>query len=99
MKNDYNTSAEKISNPSVSAEEHLKLMADYAPVMMWIAGLNKGYNYLNNGWQNFTGKTIEEGIGDGWSKLIHPDDVQKKHPCHPDERLLTSPTPRPGRRP
>ncbi|MGN6616854.1 MAG: sensor histidine kinase [Ilyomonas sp.] len=77
MKNDYNTSAEKISNPSVSAEEHLKLMADYAPVMMWIAGLNKGYNYLNNGWQNFTGKTIEEGIGDGWSKLIHPDDVQK----------------------
>jgi two-component system CheB/CheR fusion protein len=77
MKNDFNTSAQKISDLSVSAEEYLKIMAESAPVMMWIAGLDKGYNYFNKSWQNFTGKTIEEGIGDSWNKMIHPDDVQK----------------------
>jgi PAS domain S-box-containing protein len=51
-------------------------MADSAPIMMWMAGLDKGYSDFNRGWLEFTGRTSEQETGEGWLAGVHPADRQ-----------------------
>lgn len=57
-------------------EETFRHIADNAPVLIWIAGLDKKCSWFNKQWLSFTGRPIEEEIGDGWIKNIHPDDAE-----------------------
>lgn len=78
MKNESNTASAKITSlNSLTVQEQFRIMADNAPVMIWISDLNKGSYYFNNGWLNFTGRTTEEESGNGWRENIHPDDLQR----------------------
>ena len=49
-------------------------MADAAPVLIWVAGSDKGGTYFNRPWCEFTGRSLEQELGDGWAAGIHPDD-------------------------
>jgi PAS domain S-box-containing protein len=49
-------------------------LANYAPVMMWLAGVDKMAQWHNKPWYEFTGRTIEQELGLGWTEGIHPDD-------------------------
>jgi PAS domain S-box-containing protein len=53
-------------------------MADTAPVMIVVAGLDGQATFFNNGWLNFTGRTMQQELGSGWVQGVHPDDV---HAC------------------
>jgi PAS domain S-box-containing protein len=45
--------------------------------MIWIADTeNKGI-YFNREWLTYTGRTIEQELGDGWGEGVHPDDVEE----------------------
>jgi PAS domain S-box-containing protein len=55
------------------SEERFRVMADTAPVMIWISGVDGGANFFNKGWLNFTGTTLSEETGYGWAKCVHPD--------------------------
>jgi PAS domain S-box-containing protein len=59
------------------SEERFRTMADAAPVLIWMASLDKRRNYFNNPWLDFTGRTLEEEFGDGWSAGVHPDDFSR----------------------
>ena len=56
------------------SEERFRLMADSAPVMIWVSGTDKLCTYFNRRWLEFTGRKREEELGNEWIKNIHPDD-------------------------
>lgn len=58
------------------SEERFRNMADIAPVMIWIVDSNRRCTYLNKRWLDFTGRTMEEELGEGWMQGIHPDDYE-----------------------
>jgi PAS domain S-box-containing protein len=59
------------------SEDRFRTMADGAPVMMWMSGVDKLCTDFNRGWLTFTGRSIEQEIGNGWAEGVHPDDVQR----------------------
>jgi PAS domain S-box-containing protein len=64
------------NEPIIPVEEHFRIIADSAPVLIWIANTDKLCYFFNAGWFRFTGRTPEEEYGDGWTKGVHPDDLQ-----------------------
>jgi PAS domain S-box-containing protein len=59
------------------SEERFRNMADNAPVMIWVSGLDKLCTFFNQPWLDFTGRTMEQELGDGWAGGIHPDDLDR----------------------
>ncbi|MEI8117896.1 MAG: diguanylate cyclase [Methylophilaceae bacterium] len=69
-------------------------VADNSPALIWMAGKDGLCNWFNRGWFEFTGRTMEQEIGNGWSEGVHPQDFQRcvdqylKHFNARDEFLL-----------
>jgi PAS domain S-box-containing protein len=59
------------------SEERFRLVANTAPVMIWMSGQDKLCTYFNQGWLDFTGRTLEAEIGNGWTKSVHPEDLKE----------------------
>ncbi len=58
------------------SEERFRLVADTAPVLIWMSDVDKLCNFFNQGWLNFTGRLLKDELGEGWVSGVHPDDVQ-----------------------
>ena len=58
------------------SEGRFRTMADSAPVLLWMSDSNGQCTFFNQSWLNFTGRTIEQEIGHGWTEGIHPEDWQ-----------------------
>ena len=61
------------------SEERFRNMADTAPVMIWVTGPDKLFTFFNKTWLDFTGRTLEQELGDGWASGVHPDDCGRCH--------------------
>lgn len=59
------------------SEERFRLVANTAPVLIWTSGTDKLCDYFNRPWLEFTGRTLEEELGEGWAKGIHEEDVRR----------------------
>ncbi len=67
----------KFETALIESEERFSLMADTAPIMIWIAGLDKLFFYFNKSWLEFTGGSLIEELGNRWMGKIHPDDISE----------------------
>lgn len=56
------------------SEERFRVMANGAPVMIWMSDPSGAGTFVNKLWLEVTGQTYEEALGHGWLRAIHPDD-------------------------
>jgi PAS domain S-box-containing protein len=62
---------------------------DAAPVMIWVSGKDKGCIWFNQPWLTFTGRSMAQEVGNGWSEGVHRDDLNgciKLYSSHFDAR-------------
>ena len=58
------------------SEERFRLVANTAPVLIWMSGPDKLRNYFNQPWLEFTGRSIEAELGTGWTEGVHAEDLK-----------------------
>jgi PAS domain S-box-containing protein len=59
------------------SEERFRLVADTAPALIWMAGTDKQCEFFNKGWLSFTGRSMEQELGEGWAAGVHPEDLER----------------------
>ncbi len=71
---------ERLDRKQAEAQRHesetrFRMMADTAPVMIWMSDTDRLGDYFNKVWLEFTGRTLAQEIGKGWMESLHPDDL------------------------
>ena len=59
------------------SEERFRLVANTAPIMIWMAGTDKLCSYVNQPWLAFTGCSLDDELGNGWTDRIFQEDVER----------------------
>jgi len=59
------------------SEIQYRNLADSGSALVWTSGLDKLCNYFNDPWLKFTGRTLEQEMGNGWAEGVHPDDFDR----------------------
>ena len=71
------TETRSMFNTLQESEERFKIIANTAPVMIWMSGNDKFEDFFNTNWLNFTGRSVEEESNQGWLESVHPEDVDR----------------------
>ena len=59
------------------AQTLFEQLMDAAPVMIWASGTDKRCTWFNRRWLDFTGRTLAQERGDGWTEGVHPEDLKR----------------------
>ena len=59
----------------LESDARFRAVADAAPVMIWMSGPDKLCNFFNKGWLDFTGRTLAQELGNGWTEGVHREDL------------------------
>jgi PAS domain S-box-containing protein len=59
------------------SEQRFRTVADAAPVLIWMSGVDKLCTFFNKRWFEFTGRSPEQEMGNGWADGVHPEDLDR----------------------
>jgi len=59
-------------------ELYFRTLSEAVPEIMWTANPDGVDDYFNRRWFDYTGITLEQSLGTGWTEIVHPDDLA---PC------------------
>ena len=59
------------------SEERFRLIANSAPVPMWVTKLDRTRSFANQAYLDFLGLPFEEAIVFDWRKALHPEDLPR----------------------
>ncbi len=59
------------------SETHFRTLSNSGQALIWTSDVDKKCNYFNQPWLDFTGRSLEQELGDGWAEGVHPDDLQR----------------------
>ena len=59
------------------AEERIRLIIDTVPAQLWTETPAGVVDSVNRRWVDYTGMTLEQAVGWGWTNMVHPDDIQR----------------------
>jgi PAS domain S-box-containing protein len=60
-----------------ASEGRFRLMADSAPVLIWMADTSKACTWFNKAWLEFSDRSMEQELGFGWVQNVHPEDLDR----------------------
>jgi PAS domain S-box-containing protein len=60
-----------------ASEAWFHSLADTAPALVWVSGSDGLVTFVNQPWLQFTGRTLQQEVGDGWAEGVHPDDYDR----------------------
>lgn len=64
-------------SPSHMADDRFRIIADSAPVLIWMSGTDGRFDWFNKPWLAHTGRTLTQLRGDGWLADVHPEDTER----------------------
>ncbi|RYY89247.1 MAG: PAS domain S-box protein [Chitinophagaceae bacterium] len=56
------------------SEDRFRVLADQAPMMVFMADTSAAVTFCNSYWLQYTGQSLEEALGRAWEEVVHPDD-------------------------
>ncbi len=59
------------------SEQHYRTLADGGSALIWTSDTDKRCTYFNRTWLRFTGRSLAQELGNGWSEGVHPDDLAR----------------------
>jgi PAS domain S-box-containing protein len=59
------------------SEERFRLIANSAPVPMWVTKLDRTRSFANQAYLDFLGLPFDEAVVFDWRKALHPDDLPR----------------------
>jgi len=71
------TQRKRAQEALLESEERFRLLADTAPVIIWESGPDAQLSFLNKTGLEFTGRNLNQELGEGWTQGVHPDDLQR----------------------
>ena len=66
----------RVKRELIESEQQYRTLADSGQALIWTAGTDKLCNYFNKVWFEFTGRSFEQEVGNGWAEGVHPEDFQ-----------------------
>jgi len=59
------------------AEDRIRLIIDTVPAQLWTESPEGIVDFVNRRWVDYTGMTLEQAVGWGWTNMVHPDDIER----------------------
>ncbi len=60
-----------------TSEALFRQVADSAPVLIWLSGVDALCTWFNKPWIDFRGRTLEQEMGNGWAEGVHKEDFDR----------------------
>jgi len=68
---------ERARRASADSEARFRLLADSAPILMWISRADGSREFVNRTYVEWLGLSYEEALAFDWRSMLHPDDLPR----------------------